>query len=51
MKIYEIVDERGKGVRMLECSECDFSVNEEQFTESELFCPNCKSRLEYKYEH
>jgi hypothetical protein len=47
VKEYIAVDEGGKAVRMLECPECDFSVNEEKFTESAFFCPNCKSRLEY----
>jgi hypothetical protein len=49
VEVYEVVDESGKGVRMLECPECDFSVDEEEFTESEFFCPRCKSRLEYGY--
>jgi hypothetical protein len=46
-KRYIAVDEDAKASIMLECPECDFSVNEEEFAKSDFFCPNCKSRLEY----
>ena len=33
-----------KGI--LSCSECSFSINSNDFEKSELFCPECSSRLE-----
>jgi hypothetical protein len=48
IKEYIAVDESGKAVRSLICPECDFSMNEEKFIESDYFCPNCKIRLEYE---
>ncbi len=34
---------------ILSCSECNFSVNSDDFEKNELFCPECGSRLEEIY--
>jgi hypothetical protein len=31
---------------VLRCTDCDFTTPEDEFTEDELLCPNCKARLE-----
>ena len=39
---YETVkDSKKQDKEVLFCSECGFFINEEDFTESELFCPTC----------
>jgi len=35
---------------ILSCSDCDFSINDDDYKKSELFCPECGSRLEIVYQ-
>jgi hypothetical protein len=41
---YQVFEEPAEP--MWRCVDCDFSVQKDMFSESELFCPKCKGRLE-----